>query len=57
MGTFGIDFDMGPLKGGSLDDLDSCHTSFDVIEMTVETLMRRLFEYCFFTFFDLTRPL
>ena len=57
MGTFGIDFDMVPLKGVSLDDLDSCRTIFDTIEMTVETLMRRLFEYCFFTFFDLTRPL
>jgi hypothetical protein len=57
MGTFGIDFDMGPLKGGSLDDLDSCRTSFDTISMTGETLMRRLFEFSIFTFFDLTRPL
>ena len=57
MGTFGIDFDMGPLKGGSLDDLDSCRTSFDTISMTGETLMRRLYEFSIFTFFDLTRPL
>ena len=57
MGAFGIDFDLGPLKGGSLDDLDSCRTSFDSIEMTGESLMRRLFEFSFFTFFELTRPL
>jgi len=56
MGTFGIDFDMGPLKGGSRDDLDSCRLSFDTIEMTRESLMRRLFEFCFFTFFKMTRP-
>ena len=57
MGTFGIDFDMGPLKGGSLDDIDSCRTSFETIAMTGESLMRRLFEVCFYTFFELTRPL
>ena len=50
-GTFGNDFDMGPLKGGSRDDIDSCRTSFDTIEMTGESLMRRSFEFCFFTFF------
>ena len=57
MGTFRIDFDMGLLKGGSRDDIDSCRTSFDTIEMTGESLMRRLFEFSIFTFFDLTRPL
>ena len=50
MGTFGIDFDMGPLKGGSRDDLESCRLSFDTIEMTGESLMRRLFEFCFLHF-------
>jgi hypothetical protein len=57
MGTFGIDFDMEPLKGGSPDDLNSCRTSFDMIAMTGESLMRRLFEFCFYTFYGLTRPL
>ena len=47
MGNFGIDFDMGPLKGGSLDDLDSCRSSFDTIAMTGESLMRRLFDFFF----------
>ena len=56
MGTFGIDFDMGPLKGGSRDDLDSCRLSFDTIEMTGESLMRRLFEFCFYIFQDDTPP-
>ena len=50
MGTFGIDFDMEPLKGGSPDDLNSCRTSFDMIAMTGESLMRRLFEFCFIHF-------
>ncbi len=51
MGTLGIDFDMGQLKGGSRDDIDSCRTSYDTIEMTGDSLMRRLFEFCFFTFY------
>jgi hypothetical protein len=52
MGTFGIDVDMGLLKGGSPDDIDSCRTSFDTIAMTGESLMRRLFEFCFLHFFS-----
>ena len=56
MGTFGIDFDMGPLKGGSRDDIDSCRTSFDTIAMTGESLMRRLFEICFFYIFLVDQP-
>ena len=57
MGTFGIDFDMGPLKGGSRDDLDSCRLSFDTVEMTGESLMRRLFEFCFLHFSRWHAPL
>ena len=56
MGTLRIDFDMEPLKGGSPDDLDSCRTSFDTIAMTGESLMRHLFEFCFFTFFLVDQP-
>ena len=56
MGTFGIDFDMGLLKGGSRDDIDSCRTSFDTIAMTGESLMRRLFEICFFYIFLVDQP-
>jgi hypothetical protein len=41
---------MGPLKGGSRDDIDSCRTSFDTIEMTGESLMRRLFDFFFYIF-------
>jgi hypothetical protein len=52
MGTFGIDFDMGLLKGGSRDDIDSCRTSFGTIEMTGEWLMRRFFEFFFLHFFS-----
>ncbi len=54
MGTFGIDFDMGLLKRGSRDDIDSCRTSFDTIAMTVESLMRRLFD--FFYIFLVNQP-
>ncbi len=56
MGTFGIDFDMGPLKGGSRDDIDSCRTSFGTIEMTGEWLMRRFFEFFFLHFFSWPAP-
>ena len=56
MGTFGIDVDMGLLKGGSPDDIDSCRTSFDTIAMTGESLMRRLFEFCFLHFFSWPAP-
>ncbi len=57
MGTFGIDFDMEPLKGGIPDDRNSCRTSFDMIAMTGESLIRRLFEFRFYTFSRLSRPL
>ena len=39
MRSFGIDFDMEPLKGGSHDDPDSFLTSFDTIAMEGESLM------------------
>ena len=43
MRTFGIDFDVEPLKGGSPDDLDWRRTSIDTIAMTGESLMWHLF--------------
>ena len=39
MRSFGIDFDMEPLKGGSRGDPDSFRTSFDTIAMAGESLM------------------
>ena len=50
-GDLWIDFDMGLLKGGSPDDIDSCRTSFETIAMTGESLMRHLFEFSFFLHF------
>ncbi len=47
---------MEPLKGGSRDDIDSCRLSFDTIEMTGESLMRRLFEFFFLHFFSWPAP-
>ena len=52
MGTFGLDFDMGPLKGGTRDGIDSCRTSFESIAMTGESLMRRLLNFVFLHFFS-----
>ena len=57
MRSFGIDFDMEPLKGGSHDDPDSFLTSFDTIAMAGESLMWHVFTFCFYIFSELIRPL
>ena len=56
MGTFGIDVDMGLLKGGSPDDIDSCRTSLIRLRWRVSRWCDACLNFVFLHFFSWPAP-